>query len=203
MNGIFISYRREDSSPYAGRIFDSLTRLFPRTRVFMDYGGIEPGEDFATRIEAEVQSCDVLLAIIGKKWMTITDSAGRRRLEKTDDWVRFEIQTALARNIRVIPCLVGGAGMPSNQELPQELSPLTRRQKLELTDARFRSDLGLLVDTISKIVKRGSRRNKADNSLVSLRGSPKKKFDQFQEMVKIFFLKSDLVVGVRQQEMFT
>ncbi|MDH5457857.1 MAG: SUMF1/EgtB/PvdO family nonheme iron enzyme [Nitrospirota bacterium] len=185
MNGIFISYRRQDTSPYAGRIFDALTREFPLTRVFMDFSGIDPGEDFVKRIEEEVQGCDVLLAIIGKKWLSIVDSAGNRRLENSDDWVRKEILAALTRNIRVIPCLVGQAKMPHKQELPQALHTFARRQGLELTDARFHSDMSILINTLSKIIKRGAKKGKLVNPVPSDQGRTKKRFDRNGEMVKV------------------
>src|SRR5687768_9962888 len=99
---------------------------FDRERVFKDVDSIEPGEDFVERITAAVASCDVLLALIGPQWLTITDENGQRRLDNPEDFVRLEIETALTRKIRVIPILVDEAGSRAN-ELPPTLAPLVRR----------------------------------------------------------------------------
>jgi hypothetical protein len=105
---IFISYRREDSSASAGRVYDRLNGHFPSNRIFIDVDNIAPGVDFVKAIEKSVRSCDVLISVIGKHWLTSTDEDGKRRLENTDDFVRLEIATALKRGIRVIPVLVDG-----------------------------------------------------------------------------------------------
>ncbi|MBV8224161.1 MAG: toll/interleukin-1 receptor domain-containing protein, partial [Verrucomicrobia bacterium] len=100
---IFISYRREDSSASAGRIYDRLSGSFPSNRIFNDVDNIAPGVDFVTAIEKSIGSCDVLISVVGKRWLSVTDEDGKRRLDDTDDFVRLEIATALKRGIRVIP----------------------------------------------------------------------------------------------------
>ena len=112
MSGIFISYRREDSIAYAGRLFDRLADCFGEERIFMDIDTMKVGLDFVEQIEEAVQSCDVLIAVIGKGWANIQDEEGHRRLDNPEDFVRVEIQAALERDIPVVPLLVGGAGMP-------------------------------------------------------------------------------------------
>ena len=82
----------------------------------------------------------MLPAIIGKKWATESDSAGVRRLEDPNDFVRLEIEAALARDIRIIPVLVAGAEMPDPAGLPPSLGPMTRRQALDLSSGRFDTD---------------------------------------------------------------
>src|SRR5262245_46370111 len=120
---IFICYRRDDAQGYAGRLFDRLNYRFPR-RVFMDVTGISPGADFSRVIQETVGSCHVLIAIIGRQWMTLKDGATNlRRLDLANDYVRHEIATALSRNITVIPVLVLGAEMPSSALLPPDLAP--------------------------------------------------------------------------------
>jgi hypothetical protein len=106
---IFISYRRDDSAPYAGRVSDQLKRHF---RVFIDVDSLEAGDHFRDAIEQYVTSCDVLIAVIGPRWMD-ADDTGKRRLDEENDLVRLEIATALRRGIRVVPGLVGAAKMPS------------------------------------------------------------------------------------------
>lgn len=134
---IFISYRREDSAGYAGRIYDRLVTEFGFEQVFFDIDTIPPGDDFVEVLSEKVQSCDVLLAVIGKSWLTVTDPAGRARIQNPEDFVAIEIGTALRRRVRVIPVLVGGGRMPVSSELPQELVALARRQAHELPDKGF------------------------------------------------------------------
>jgi TIR domain len=108
---IFISYRRDDSAPWARLVYDSLFKHFPRSRIFMDVDNLDPGNDFVEAIEKSVGSCDVLIAVIGKRWLMSSDEEGRRRLDNPKDFVRTEIGTALKRGIRVIPVLVEGASV--------------------------------------------------------------------------------------------
>ena len=148
MGGIFICYRREDSSPHAGRLYDRLVEIFGTERVFMDVDGIQPGEDFVETIEAKVRSCNAMVAVIGKEWLKATLEGDHSRLEDPEDYVRLEIVTALNRKIRVIPVLVSGARMPSPQDLPRDLAPLARRQAVELNDALFHQSLAPLIGAL-------------------------------------------------------
>ncbi len=148
-SGIFVSYRRDDSSGHAGRLFDRLVQHFGRTRIFMDIDTIEPGEDFVTVIENAVGSCDILIAIIGQNWIS---SSGAGRLDNPSDFVRIEIATALRRDIRVIPVLVQRASMPKPQDLPEELLKLTRRNAVELSDVRWQSDVDQLISVMERVL---------------------------------------------------
>jgi TIR domain len=137
---IFISYRRDDTAYAAGWLFDRLADRFGQHQIFKDVDSIQLGDDFVDVIARAVASCDVLLALIGDQWLTITDEEGRPRLAKPDDFVRIEIETALKRDVRIIPILVEGAPMPSADELPPSLARLARRQALELSPSRFEFD---------------------------------------------------------------
>src|SRR5688572_26959707 len=100
MAGIFISYRREDSIAYAGRLSDRLRSHFgDRPRVFMDGDTIQPGEDFFGKIEHTPGSCDVLIAVIGKQWLSSVNGQGHGRLEDPEHFVHLEIRTALDRKV--------------------------------------------------------------------------------------------------------
>src|SRR5947209_6983867 len=105
MPKIFISYRREDSTLFTGRIHDRLAPHFGRDCVFMDMDAIPFGVDFRKHLTDAVAGCDVLLAIIGDKWLTVSQN-GQRRLDDPRDFVRIEIETALMRGIPVIPVLL-------------------------------------------------------------------------------------------------
>jgi hypothetical protein len=142
---VFISYRREEAGYTAGWLFDKLVEHLGKGQVFKDVDSIQLGDDFAEVIRDAVASCEVLLALVGMRWLTITGEDGQRRLDDPHDFVRLEIETALARNIRVIPVLVDGAQMPRKEELPPSLAKLVRRQALELSWSRFGADLGRLL----------------------------------------------------------
>jgi len=152
---IFISYRREDSAGYAGRIYDRLVTEFGFDQVFFDIDAIPPGDDFVEVLSERVESCDVLLAVIGKSWLTVADSAGRARIQNPEDFVTVEIGTALRRKIRVIPVLVGGGRMPISSELPEALVGFARRQAHELPDKGFIGALEKLFPVLRKPMSAG------------------------------------------------
>jgi hypothetical protein len=145
---IFISYRRQETAWPAGRLYDVLVEHFPGQQVFKDVDNIDPGDEFVERIKAAVGSCDVLLALIGPQWLTMTDEDGQRRLDNPEDYVRLEIETALTRKIRVIPILVDEARIPRANELPATLAPLVRRNAVEINPITF--DTKRLISTIRK-----------------------------------------------------
>jgi hypothetical protein len=145
VRSVFVSYRRKDSEGESGRLFDDLTSHFGSESVFMDVSAIEPGRDFRKAIDQSVTTCSVLLAIIGQEWLELKDPAGRRRLEDPNDFVRLELASALRRDIPVIPVLVRGAKMPDADRLPPDLQELVYRNAVELTHARWKSDVQLLI----------------------------------------------------------
>ena len=153
MDGIFISYRRDDSAGYAGRLYDRLAGHFGAGRVFMDVEGIEPGTDFVDAIERAVASCRVLIVLIGDEWLDITDAAGRRRLDDPHDFIRLETGAALKRDIRVVPVLLDGTAMPDMASLPDDLKPLVRRHAVELTHKQWEATSGELIRTLEKILE--------------------------------------------------
>jgi hypothetical protein len=151
-HAIFISYRRDDTEGEAGRLFDDLTRAFGNDAVFMDVSGIAPGTDFRNAIDDNVGGCGVLLAMIGPTWATIAGEDGQRRLDNENDYVRLEIASALKRKIAVIPVLVHEAHMPHAEQLPENLKDLAYRNSVEITHARWNSDVQLLVTALGQYV---------------------------------------------------
>ena len=150
---VFISYRRDDAAGHAGRLYDQINNYFgDRVKVFMDVDSIGPGEDFINVIESAVGKCEILIAVIGKDWLTITDQTGKRRLDNPDDFNRVEIAAALNRNVRVIPVLVQDAEMPRRDQLPEALAGLSRRNAIELSDARWKYDVDRLIKVIEELV---------------------------------------------------
>jgi hypothetical protein len=150
---IFISYRRTEADFPASWLYERLAARFGGGQVFKDVDSIEPGEDVAEVIADAVGSCDVLLVLIGDRWLTITDEDGKRRLDDPGDLVRLEIEAALERNVRVVPILVGHAKMPRAEQLPASLGMLARRQALELNPNRFKSDLGRLLRVLERTLE--------------------------------------------------
>jgi hypothetical protein len=111
----------------------------------MDVAAIEPGRDFRKAIDQSVANCSVLLAIVGLEWLEAKDAAGGRRLDDPNDFVRIELASALRRDIPVVPVLVRGAKMPRVEQLPDDLKELAYRNAVELTHARWKSDVQVLI----------------------------------------------------------
>ena len=142
---IFLSYRREDSSAWAGRLHDALAARFGERNIFQDVVAVGPGEDFTQAIDRALGDADAMLAVVGPTWLTLVGPDGVRRLDEPDDYVRAELGAALARGVRVIPVLVGGADMPGTAQLPAGLEALAQRQAVALRDASWHQDVDGLV----------------------------------------------------------
>ena len=134
MDSIFISYRRAGTSGYGGRLQEGLRVHFGRGRVFRDIDSIRPGTDFTEVIQQEVSRAGVVLALIGRGWLTAESESGQRRLDDPDDFVRLELEAAFDQAKTVIPVLVEGARVPPPQALPESLARLSRIQGIELSD---------------------------------------------------------------------
>ncbi|MEV0089584.1 toll/interleukin-1 receptor domain-containing protein [Saccharopolyspora sp. NPDC050642] len=146
---IFISYRHGDNA-YAARWLNVVLReRFGADRVFFDTG-MDPGVNYVQEIERELDSCAVLLAVIGPQWMVIADELGQRRLENPNDVVVREISTALRNGVRVIPVLIDDAAMPKSAELPTGLRPLTQHNGVVLNPGTSDSELGRLLAALDK-----------------------------------------------------
>src|SRR5215475_524756 len=134
---IFISYRRDTSAGAAGRLADRLVQHFGRNQVFIDVDTIEPGVDFVTTLSDQVAQCSAFVVVIGPGWADVRNSGGERRLDDPHDYLRIEVESALKRDIRIIPVLVDGAQMTKFEDLPDPLKPLARRQAFEVAHHRF------------------------------------------------------------------
>jgi len=161
MPKILVSYRRDDSRADAGRLCDHLTEHFGRDQVFFDIDSIAPGDDFVSRLEKTVSTCDVLIAVIGPRWLLISDQAGARRLDDPQDFVRLEIASALRREIPVFPVLVDNARIPRSEDLPDDLQALTRHQAVHLPQAGYRLHVNVLIQAIEERQKTEAELRKA------------------------------------------
>jgi hypothetical protein len=124
----------------------------------MDIDKIEPGVDFTSAIANSLECCDVMLAIIGPRWLGARNQAGSR-IKDEDDWVRLEIATALNRNIRVVPVLVDGGDLPGEDELPADLQPLLKRQAYEISNKRWQYDTEKLIQFLENAIGVIPKRN--------------------------------------------
>ena len=150
MSGIFISYRRQDSAAHAGRLYDRLAAHFGAERVFMDVDDLSPGEDFAAQIESRVASCDAMVVVIGRNWLTARNDEGKLRLSDPNDFVGLEVAAALRRRVLVIPVLVGGAAMPKPENFRADLKSLAGRNALHIEDRDFQRDTDGLIAALEK-----------------------------------------------------
>lgn len=144
---VFLSYRRTDSAPWAGRLGDALAARYGSGNVFQDVVTIRPGEPYVDVMNSAVAGADVVLAVIGPGWLRPTD-AGTPRLADPQDYVRRELVAAIAHARTLIPVLVGGAMLPSAQQLPDDLRPLVARQAVVLQDEDWAADVERLLKAL-------------------------------------------------------
>lgn len=151
MNGadrIFINYRRADTRWAASRLYDGLSGQVGADKLFMDVDSIPPGADFVEYLNAYVDRSKAIVVLIGSHWLDLRDDNGLRRIEDPDDFVNIEINRALERNVIVIPVLVDDADMPSEDDLPDGLKGLARRQAVRLDHATYGQDLRRLIHAL-------------------------------------------------------
>ena len=144
---IFINYRRGDDPGFTQALYQRLEEEFPSGDLFMDVEGqIKPGDDFVAVLSAQVAQCDVMLAVIGPRWVVLMDA----RAGSADDFVTIEIRAALEQDKRVIPVLVGGAGMPASEAVPEPIRALARRNAVGLRPERFKADCQGLMSALKE-----------------------------------------------------
>src|SRR5262249_14972097 len=154
MSNIFISYRRQDATETATRLYEALGNYFGRLPIFQDVEAIPPGADFAAYLRDTIAQCAVMLVVIGPSWLTLTDTQGRPRLTAPTDWVRTEIELAQQHHVQVIPVLANGARMPQEEELPPSIQFLARANAHALRpDQGFRDDATHLIEKILAVAR--------------------------------------------------
>jgi membrane protein DedA with SNARE-associated domain len=148
---IFISYRRSDSAGDAGRIYDRLAQEFGAQNIFRDVETMDFGVDLVQTLNETVAKCDVLIAVIGPKWLDERDHAGKRRLDDPKDFVRNEIAIALERGIRVIPIFIESTPVPTADQLPHDLAALSNRTGLHLHNDSFDGNIRALIEKLRTV----------------------------------------------------
>lgn len=157
---IFICYRRADSIDISGRIYDHLSQHFGKDAIFKDVDSVPLGVDFRSFINEVVGTCQVLLVVIGDHWLSITDNEGKRRLDDARDYVRLEIESALKKNIPVIPLLIGKATMPAEEDLPAGLKELAFRNGIQIRpDPDFHNDMTRLIKSLEMYLRKVAKKD--------------------------------------------
>ncbi len=128
---IFISYRRSDTAAIVGHIYDRLVARYTRDSVFRDIDDIPLGVDFYDKVKLELSRCDIVLVVIGSRWLG-TGSGGTLRIQQDNDPVRIEVAAALESGAAVIPVLVEDAAMPKRNDFPDTLKGFESRSAAEI-----------------------------------------------------------------------
>lgn len=148
MTRVFVSFRNGDEPFGAVLIHLVLAGRLGEENVFRSSYSVRPGDDYVLGITTAIHRCDVLLAVIGARWMSVTGRAGHPRIHDPDDWVYRELALAFAEGKRVIPVLLGPARMPSTVELPPGIAALSRCQYRRLEHRQFHNDMSLLCSDV-------------------------------------------------------
>jgi len=145
---IFLSYRRDDSVSETRNIRDALEHS--GHNVFMDKTSIELGKKWPDEIRMALENSEIVIAIIGNKWLTANNPDGRRRIDGENDWVRLELKTALQKNKTIIPILINWATMPSLESLPDDLKELSNCQALHCSEDNWENNIKTLLSMLAQ-----------------------------------------------------
>ena len=154
MEGIFLSYRRDDTPWCAGRLHDVLARLFGPGLLFMDVESIEGGDHFKAKIAKGIADSKIVVVLIGRRWLGVDAATGIRRIDDPEDFVRKEVTEALYQGKAVVPVLVDDATLPERGELPESISRIVDFQAERLRYAEFEQDSRDLIAVVERSVKR-------------------------------------------------
>jgi hypothetical protein len=185
MAGVFLSYRRNDSGGWAGRIRDHLVLRYGEDRVWQDVDDLTVGSDYLPQILENIAAADAVLIVIGPHWIGERSTRGTRRLADPKDVLRTEIVHALKRRSGVIPTLVGGASMPAVRDLPRSVAPLVKRNGIAIVDADWARSMQLLFEKLqdlSRTARVATRRPVAslDKTLATLDTLQTSYFDRIE-----------------------
>jgi hypothetical protein len=151
---LFLCYRRDDTQDAAGRLHDRLVEAYGADRVFIDIASAPLGIDYVDHVAQRIATCNALIVMIGKRWLTIKDKKRQRRLDDPNDLVRAETRAALQQNIPVIPVVVQNADMPTADNLPEDIRPLARRNGIQLRPDQWKEGVDRLLKELDKVMKK-------------------------------------------------
>ena len=165
LNQIFICYRREDTAGVVGRIYDRLVQRFGKDTIFKDVDSLPLGRDFRRHIDSVVSECCVALVVVGDRWI---GASGASRLDDPRDYVRIEIESALKRDIPVIPLLVQNAELPPDERLPDSLKDFAYRNGMTIGhDPHFHSDVDRLIKHLEELIEDRRKETEAELAATS------------------------------------
>ena len=151
---LFISYRRDDTQDFTRSVYERLATRFGATNIFMDVDSVPLGSDFRQILRDAVAESSLALVMIGRFWLSVTDERGQRRLDNPNDFVRIEVEAALARNIPVVPVLAHGAGIPRESDLPRSIAALAFRHGTDVrSDQHFNHDVEQLIVRLAPLLE--------------------------------------------------
>jgi len=142
---VFISYRRDTDAARAVMLDRVISGAFNypkeplRVTIYRDTSA-RLGISWPQEIRDRCSTADVVLVVIGPKWLEARDQYARRRIDQVDDWVRQEIELALAAGKTVIPIAFGGAKIPPAAAFPESIADLANRNGVTVRD-EFPDDL--------------------------------------------------------------
>lgn len=149
----FISYRRYDSADVVGRIYDRLVVAYGNDKVFKDVDNIPIGVDFRKTLDEAIANCAVILVVIGRDWLAVTNEQNRRRIDDPTDFVRIEIESALKRSLPIVPLLVRDATIPREEDMPSSLKELVFRNGVQIrSDPDFHRDMDRLIQALNPLL---------------------------------------------------
>lgn len=166
---IYISYRRDDKrgeTSATGKLFCSLGSRYGQDNVFVDQGSLTIG-NYKTQINEWLDRADVLIAVIGNLdiWLGTTQEKRKRsRIKLRNDWVRYELQTAIDRKIPIIPLFVGNVESISINQLPTSLRSISEMQAFKISNRWADSDITKFCNEIEKSI--AERDEKSDEGML-------------------------------------
>jgi pterin-4a-carbinolamine dehydratase len=151
---IFISYRRLDSAIFSQWLAVQLNAAYGQDSVFIDTQNVRTADVWAEQIKQRLESASLVLAVIGKGWLSIADDFGRRRIDLPDDWVRQEIESSLKSGKKMLPLLVEGATLPATEALPPSIARLLDIQAFSMDLEAMQRDMTDLVKQVGSLIGR-------------------------------------------------
>jgi pterin-4a-carbinolamine dehydratase len=149
----FVSYRRDDTAPFALALKSELEKRLANTLVFVDMLRINPADVWPDVLTDSLERARCVLVLIGERWLEPQDGGARPRLFDEKDWVRTEIEIAFGKaDITVLPVLVGKANSPESGQLPESIRRLVDIQAVRLSPENWHRDVATLSATLVDVV---------------------------------------------------
>ena len=170
MAKLFLSYRRADGVASGARsaIYQRLQNHYGPRSVFMDVERMQVARDFRDSLQEEVSTTNAMLVLIGPDWERLMIERGGEEA----DFVRIEIEVALALEKPVLPILLGeGTRMPAAESVPESIRPFTFNHGVQLDTGRyFREGIERLIQDMDEHLFAGMPRYRTKPKLSRVAG---------------------------------